>query len=137
MSTSGLPTLNAVLNATSALLLLAGYRAIRRRAVHRHRRFMMAAFGTSVIFLLSYLRYHAAVGSVPFQGLGWVRTLYFAVLVPHVVLAAVIVPLALGTLWRAWRGEFQRHRRLARVTFPLWLYVSGSGVVVYLMLYHR
>ena len=137
MRTSLLPTVNALLNAASAALLIAGYRAIRRRETHVHRRFMLAAFGTSVLFLLSYLRYHAMVGSVPFQGVGWIRTAYFAVLLPHIVLAAAIVPLALATLWRAWRGEFHRHRRLARITLPLWLYVSVSGVVVYLMLYHR
>lgn len=134
--TSALPTLNALLNATSAVLLLAGYLAIRRRDAHTHRRLMLAAFAASVLFLVSYVRYHAAVGSVPFRGTGWIRPLYFAVLVPHVLLAAAIVPLALVTLRRAWRGEFHRHKRLAKVTLPLWLYVSMSGVVVYLMLYH-
>jgi len=136
MTTSLLPTLNAALNATSTTLLLLGYRAIRRREARTHRRLMLAAFATSVLFLVSYLRYHATVGSVPFPGVGWTRTLYFAVLVPHIALAALIGPLALVTLWRAWRGEFHRHRRIARVTLPLWLYVSVSGVVVYLMLYH-
>lgn len=130
-----LPTLNALLNAASALLLVAGYGAVRRRDVHVHRRLMLAAFVVSVLFLVSYLRYHATVGSVPFTGTGWVRTLYFAILIPHIVLAAAIVPLALLTIRHAWRGRFHRHARLARVTLPLWLYVSVTGVVVYLMLY--
>jgi len=131
-----LPSLNAVLNATSAVLLVLGYAAIRRRDVHAHRRFMVAAFIASVLFLTSYVRYHAAVGSVPFTGNGWLRSLYFAILVPHVILAALIVPLALWTLRHASRRRFRRHARLARITLPLWLYVSVTGVVVYVMLYH-
>ena len=132
-----LPSLNAVLNAISALLLVAGYLAIRRRDVHAHRRLMLAAFAASVVFLVSYVRYHVAVGSVPFQGSGWVRTLYFSILIPHVILAAVIVPLALWTLRHAWRGRYHQHARIAKVTLPLWLYVSVTGVIVYLMLYQR
>jgi uncharacterized membrane protein YozB (DUF420 family) len=131
-----LPSLNALLNATSALLLVLGYVAIRRRDVHAHRRLMLTAFATSTLFLLSYVRYHLAVGSVPFGHAGWLRTLYFTILIPHVILAAVIVPLALWTLSHAWRGRYHRHARIAKITLPLWLYVSVTGVIVYLMLYH-
>ena len=132
-----LPGLNALLNGTSAILLVSGYLAIRRRDVHAHRRYMLAAFAASTAFLASYVRYHVAVGSVPFMGTGWVRVLYFAILIPHVILAALIVPLALLVLRHAWRRRFHRHARLARVTLPLWLYVSVTGVLVYLMLYQR
>ncbi len=97
---------------------------------------MLAAFTSSILFLISYVTYHVDVGSVPFQGQGWVRPLYFTILFSHVILAAIIVPLALVTLYRALKGRFDRHRRIARWTLPLWLYVSVSGVVVYLMLYH-
>jgi uncharacterized membrane protein YozB (DUF420 family) len=131
-----LPSLNAMLNATSAVLLVLGYAAIRRRDVHTHRRLMVTAFAISVLFLLSYVRYHMAVGSVPFSGTGWIRSVYFAILVPHVILAAAIVPLALWTLRHASRRRFRRHARLARVTLPLWLYVSVTGVLVYMLLYH-
>jgi len=130
------PAVNAILNATSAALLVAGYRAIRRRQVHAHRRAMLAALVTSTLFLASYVRYHLAVGSVPFRGTGWLRTLYLLILVPHVLLAAAIVPLVLLTLRHAWRGRFHAHARLARITLPLWLVVSVTGVLVYLMLYH-
>jgi uncharacterized membrane protein YozB (DUF420 family) len=130
-----LPSLNAFLNTTSAVLLVFGYAAIRRRDVHAHRRCMLAAFVASTLFLLSYLRYHAAVGSVPFGHSGWLRTVYLAILVPHVMLAAAIVPLALWTLSHAWRGRYHRHARIAKITLPLWLYVSVTGVIVYLMLY--
>jgi len=131
-----LPTLNAALNATSAFLLVAGWLAIRRRDAHAHRRYMLAAFVVSAAFLASYVRYHLAVGSVPFRGTGWLRTTYFAILVPHVILAMTILPLALVTLGFATRRRFRRHAALARITLPLWLYVSVTGVIVYLMLYH-
>ncbi|MBI3770186.1 MAG: DUF420 domain-containing protein [Deltaproteobacteria bacterium] len=130
-----LPSLNAFLNTTSAVLLVLGYAAIRRRDVHAHRRCMLAAFAASMLFLLSYVRYHVAVGSVPFGHPGWLRTVYFVILVPHVMLAAAIVPLALWTLNHAWRGRYHRHARIAKITLPLWLYVSVTGVIVYLMLY--
>jgi uncharacterized membrane protein YozB (DUF420 family) len=97
---------------------------------------MLSAFGVSSLFLASYVVYHASAGSRPFPGTGWLRPVYFALLVSHVLLAAVIVPLALMTIWRALRGQFDRHRRLARWTLPLWLYVSVTGVVIYWMLYH-
>ena len=131
-----LPTLNAALNASAATLLVTGYLMIRRRRVAAHRACMIGAFALSVLFLVGYLIHHARVGSVPFAGHGALRTVYFAVLVPHVALAAPVVPLALITLWRGYRGQLDRHRRLARWTLPVWLWVSVSGVVVYLMLYH-
>ena len=136
MSAPALPTLNAALNASSAVLLVAGYLFIRRRRVTAHRACMALAVLTSAVFLVSYVTYHVQVGSVRFQGTGWIRPLYFTILVTHTVLAVVIVPLVLVTLSRALRGRFDRHRAIARVTLPLWLYVSVTGVVVYVMLYH-
>jgi putative membrane protein len=133
---SPLPALNATLNATSAVLLAAGYLAIRRRRIAAHRACMLAAFTASVVFLVSYVLYHAQAGSRPFPGQGWVRPVYFTLLVSHIVLAALILPAVLVTLYRAWQGEFGRHAALARWTLPVWLYVSVTGVVVYWMLYH-
>src|SRR5262245_36726036 len=135
MTTADLPALNACLNATSAVFLLLGYWQIRQKKIAAHRFFMSAAFLTSVLFLASYLYYHYHHGSTKFQGQGAVRLVYFAILLTHTVLAAVIVPMILLTLRRALKGEFARHRPLARWTLPLWLYVSVTGVVVYLMLY--
>ncbi|MFP5265016.1 MAG: DUF420 domain-containing protein [Blastocatellia bacterium] len=131
-----LPTLNAVLNAASGVLIVAGFLLIRRRRVNAHRACMMAAVCTSVLFLVSYLYYHYHHGATRFPGTGWVRPLYFIILVTHTILAAVIVPFVIVTLVRAFRGQFARHLRVARWTFPMWLYVSITGVVVYLMLYH-
>jgi putative membrane protein len=133
---SPLPTLIAALNATSAGLLLFGWAAIRRRWVAGHRAAMLSAFGVSCLFLVVYLVHHGRAGSVPFGGPAWLRAPYLALLVPHIVLAALIVPLALTTIYLAWTGRFARHRRVARWTFPVWLYVSVSGVLVYLLLYH-
>ena len=130
-----LPAVNALLNATSAVLLTAGYRFIRARRVAAHRAAMIAAVVASSLFLITYLVHHAQVGSVPFTGTGWLRAVYFPLLVSHIVLAAAIVPLALVTLYRAWSEDFVRHRRLARITFPIWLYVAASGWLVYYMLY--
>jgi uncharacterized membrane protein YozB (DUF420 family) len=130
-----LPHLNAALNAATALLLLIGYVLIRRRRISAHRRVMLAALATSTVFLASYLAYHAQVGSVRFRGTGPIRTVYFAVLLSHTVLAAAIVPLVALTVVPALRARFDRHRRMARVTLPLWGYVSVTGVVVYWMLY--
>ena len=135
ISISDLPALNAALNATAATLLTIGYVLIRRGRVRQHRRVMIAAFTTSTLFLISYLVYHANVGSRPFPGQGPIRTVYYAILASHVVLAMVIVPMALVTLTRALRERFDRHRRIARWTLPLWWYVSVTGVIVYLMLY--
>ncbi len=129
------PALNAALNATSAALLTAGFAFIRRGRVQAHKTCMGLALACSSAFLVSYLVYHARVGSVAFRGHGWIRPVYFTLLATHTVLAAAIVPLALVTLRRALRGEFVRHKRLARWTLPLWLYVSVTGVVIYFMLY--
>jgi uncharacterized membrane protein YozB (DUF420 family) len=131
-----LPHLNAVLNSTSALLLLAGYRFIRRGQILAHRNCQVSAVVTSTIFLISYLTYHYYHGATRFAGQGLARPLYFTILTTHTILAVVIVPMILVTLYRASRGDFIRHRRIARWTLPLWLYVSVTGVIVYLMLYH-
>jgi uncharacterized membrane protein YozB (DUF420 family) len=135
LTVADLPALNAVLNATSALLLATGYVLIRRGRRDAHKRVMLAALASSALFLTSYLVYHAQVGSVRFRGQGAVRTVYFAILLTHTVLAVAIVPLVATTLVPALRGRFDRHRRLARVTLPLWAYVSVTGVVIYWMLY--
>jgi uncharacterized membrane protein YozB (DUF420 family) len=137
LSYSSLPHLNAALNATSAVLLLAGFLLIRRGRRQAHRRFMLAALTVSVLFLASYVIYHWQVGSVRFRGQGWIRPVYFAILISHTVLAICLAPLAIYTLRQALRARFDRHRRIARWTFPLWLYVSVTGVVVYWMLYWR
>ena len=135
MTLSDLPALNASLNGLSALLLTAGYRYIRRGNVTAHRACMLTAFALSTLFLISYLIYHSQVGSVRFQHHGWIRPVYFTILITHVTLAAVILPLAIVTLSRALRQKFDKHRRIARWTLPLWLYVSVTGVAVYVMLY--
>ena len=130
------PTINATLNATSGVLILVGFGAIRRGRVATHASLMLAACATSTAFLLSYVCYHAQVGSVHFRGQGAARAVYFAILGSHTVLAIALVPLIWQTLRLALRHEFKAHRRLARVTFPVWLYVSVTGVIVYWMLYH-
>ena len=127
--------LNASLNGTSALLLACGYVAIRMGKMKVHKAFMISAFGVSTAFLVSYLIYHYRVGHVVFQGRGWIRPVYFALLLSHSVLAVVIVPLILITLRRAWMEKFDKHRTIARWTLPLWFYVSITGVIVYLLLY--
>ena len=133
---SYLPHLNAFLNGTSAVLLFTGYSFIRARNVIAHRACQIAALIVSSLFLVSYLVYHYHHGSTRFLGTGLVRPLYFTILTSHTILAVVIVPLIFLTFYRAFRGDFSRHRRIARVTLPLWLYVSVTGVIVYLMLYH-
>ena len=135
VSLSTLPAVNALLNASSAVLLIIGYRFIRRRQVARHKVCMVSAFVLSVAFLVSYLTYHVQVGSVRFRGQGWIRVLYFTILVSHTLLAALVLPLAVMTLSRALRGKFDKHRAIARWTLPIWLYVSVTGVVVYWMVY--
>jgi putative membrane protein len=135
MNNSILPHLNALLNAISFLLLLVGFYFIRRNRIMAHRASMTAALAVSALFLVSYLVYHYNYGSVRFTGQGAVRPVYFFILITHVILAAVIVPLILLTLRQVFRGDFKRHRRIARWTYPLWLYVSITGVIVYLMLY--
>ena len=135
MSLRDLPTLNAFLNATSAALLMLGVKQIYAKNVEAHKRFMVSAFVVSTLFLVSYLVYHFNVGSVGFTGTGWIRPVYFFILITHSVLAVLVPPMAIITLYRAWRGDFERHRRIARWTYPIWLYVSFTGVVVYLLLY--
>lgn len=130
-----LPHLNACLNGTSAILLFTGYTFIRSRNVAAHRACQIAALGISLVFLTSYLIYHFNHGATRFQGTGIVRPIYFAILLSHTILAIVIVPLVVLTFYRAFRGDFLRHRRIARITLPLWLYVCVTGVIVYLMLY--
>lgn len=132
---SYLPHLNACLNGTSALLLLTGYSFIRARNVVAHRACQVAALVVSILFLASYLFYHYNHGSTRFQGTGLARPIYFTILTTHTILAIVIVPLVVLTFYRALRRDFTRHRRIARITLPLWLYVSITGVIVYLMLY--
>jgi len=132
---SALPLLNACLNATSAALLTGGWLFIRRRRVTAHKTCMVSALVVSTLFLVSYVTYHSLAGSRPFGGQGWIRLVYFPLLVSHIVLAAAIVPLALTTIYRALQGNFARHVRIARWTLPIWLYVSVTGVVVYWMLY--
>lgn len=136
MEIRDLPALNAILNASSAVLLVCGFFFIRRKNVAAHRACMLAAFALSVLFLTSYLVYHARAGSTPFPGQGSIRPVYFTILISHVILAACIVPMAGLTLSRALRGRFEGHRRIARKTLPVWLYVSVTGVVIYWMLYH-
>jgi uncharacterized membrane protein YozB (DUF420 family) len=135
MSISDLPAANAALNALSALWLSIGYFFIRQKKISAHRFCMLAALVTSTLFLLSYLTYHYHVGSKPFQGQGAIRTVYFTILLTHTVLATAIVPMALITLFRALRERFEKHKRIARWTLPLWFYVSITGVIIYLMLY--
>ena len=132
---AALPALNALLNGASAVLLASGWLAIRRRRIALHRACMLGAFSVSVLFLISYVVYHALAGSRPFTGQGWIRPVYFAVLLTHIVLAAAMVPFVLTTLYRALAADFPRHARLARLTLPVWLYVSVTGVIVYLILY--
>jgi uncharacterized membrane protein YozB (DUF420 family) len=135
ITVSQLPTLNAALNTLSAVFLCAGYLFIRAKNMRAHRACMMSAFTCSIFFLVSYLIYHYQVGSVPFKGQGSIRVIYFVILITHTILATAVAPLALITLFRALRQKFDAHRRIARWTFPIWLYVSITGVIVYLMLY--
>ena len=130
------PALNATLNAFSGAFLLLGYFFIRSRRIQAHKACMLAACVCSTAFLVSYVIYHLQVGSVRFQGQGWIRPVYFTVLGSHTILAATIVPLAIVTLSRSLRGNFEAHRRIARWTLPVWLYVSATGVLVYFLLYH-
>ena len=133
---SAFPALDAALNAASAVLLALGYFFIRRRNIRAHKTCMLSAFATSTLFLICYLTYHVHHGTTRFRGQGAIRPIYFAILGSHTVLAVVIVPLVLTTLYRAWRQRFNLHKRIARWTLPLWLYVSVTGVIVYWMLYH-
>ena len=132
---SDLPTVNASLNSLSLILLLAGYTCIRRGNKSAHKRLMIAAFCVSVAFLVSYVVYHTYGSETRFSGQGWIRWFYFPMLISHIILAATIPILASGTLYLGLRGRFDRHRRWARITFPIWVYVSITGVLIYLMLY--
>ena len=136
MNWAKLADLNALLNTLSAALLLGGYLSVKRGRHDLHRRFMLMALGCSTLFFASYLIYHAQVGSVPYPHHDWTRTLYFAILIPHTVLATVMVPFILLAVWFAVRGEFTKHTRITRWLWPVWMFVSISGVTVYLMLYH-
>jgi uncharacterized membrane protein YozB (DUF420 family) len=131
-----LPSVNATLNAIAAVLLVCGYVLIRRKRIQQHRKVMQTAFATSCLFLVCYIVYHSQVGSVPFQKTGGIRTVYFSILITHTILAATVPVLAIVTLRRGLAGRYDRHRAIARWTLPIWLYVSVTGVVVYLMLYH-
>jgi putative membrane protein len=135
MSVEDLPAVNATLNGVAGLLLLIGFLLIRSRNINLHRRFMIGAFAASALFLISYVVYHAQVGSVRFTRQGFVRPLYFTILVTHVTLAAAVLPLAIVTLTRGLNGRFPAHRAIARWTLPIWLYVSVTGVLVYVLLY--
>lgn len=130
------PAIDASLNGTSAVLLLVGRGFIKRGRMAAHRAVMLAALASSTVFLACYLYYHWHVGSIHFQGQGWSRPVYFSILISHTILAAAIVPMIIITLSRALRGRFDRHRAIARWTYPLWMYVSVTGVIVYFMLYH-
>jgi len=130
-----LPSVDATLNAASAIFLTLGFFFIRQKNIRAHKTCMLSAFATSMVFLVCYLAYHYSHGTTHFPGQGAVRSFYFALLASHTVLAALIVPLALTTLYRAWRKRFQQHKRIARWTLPAWLYVSVTGVVIYVMLY--
>jgi len=136
LDVSFLPAVNALLNSMSASCLILGYLAIRKGNRTRHIKLMLSALTFSSLFLISYLTYHAFHGDTSFQGEGWLRPLYFFILISHILLSAVVLPLVLTTVYFAATGNFNRHPKIARVTLPLWLYVSVSGVLVYLMLYH-
>ncbi len=131
-----LPSLNAVLNSSSALLLVIGHRYIKKGITRQHRRYMISAFAVSLLFLCSYLVYHAFHGTTRFSGEGWIRPVYFAILISHTILAAVTAPLAIVTLRYGLKDNKNKHKRIAKITYPIWLYVSVTGVVIYLMLYH-
>jgi uncharacterized membrane protein YozB (DUF420 family) len=135
VSLTDLPAVNATLNAISGVLLVIGYVLIRQRRIEQHRKVMIAAFATSTLFLICYVIYHANVGSKPFTGQGSIRSIYFFILITHIVLAAFVPPMALITLVRGLRARYDAHARLARWTLPIWLYVSVTGVIVYVMLY--
>ena len=131
-----LPAVNAVLNSLSAVCLFLGYLAIRKSMLERHIKMMLGALFFSLLFLISYLTYHSFHGDTLFQGAGWIRSLYFFILISHILLSVIVLPMVLITVYFAASGDFARHPKIARITLPLWLYVSVTGVIVYLMLYH-
>ncbi len=136
MTIQDLPTLNASLNSIAAFLLLSGYIAIKKNQKILHRNLMISALLVSAAFLTSYLIYHYHVPSKKFPDLGWIKTVYLLILVPHIILAAIMVPMILKTFWHAYKQEWEKHKKIARLTFPIWMYVSVTGVIVYFMLYH-
>lgn len=136
MNVTDLSTVNSILNAISASLLLAGRIYIKRNRPDLHKKIMLTAMATSAIFLISYLIYHNQVGSVPYERYDWTRPVYFAILIPHVILAAVMVPFILAAVWLALKGNFIKHKKIVRFVWPVWMFVSLSGIAVYLMLYH-
>lgn len=136
MTVQDLPTLNATLNSIAGVLLLSGYVAIKKGKRDLHRNIMVSALIVSALFLTSYLIYHYHVPSKKFPDLGLVKTIYLLILIPHIILAAVMVPMILKTFWHAFRGEWEKHKKIAKITFPIWMYVSVTGVIVYFMLYH-
>lgn len=135
MTVQDLPTLNASLNTVAGILLLFGYISIKQGKKELHKRLMISALLVSAAFLTSYLIYHYHVPSKKFPDLGWIKTVYLVILIPHIILAAVMVPMILKTFWHAFRGEWEKHKKIAKITFPIWMYVSVTGVIVYLMLY--
>lgn len=135
MAVTDLPIVNATLNTLSAVLLLIGFIFIKKRKPHIHKKIMLIAMGSSALFLISYLIYHRAVGSVPYPHHDWTRPIYFTVLIPHVIFAAVMVPFIIGAVYFALRARFDKHKRLVVWVWPVWMFVSISGLIVYLMLY--
>lgn len=135
MNLTDLPTLNATLNSISGIFLLSGYIAIKKNKKELHRNLMISALVVSAAFLTSYLIYHFNVPSKKFPDLGWIKTLYFLILFPHIILAVLMVPMILKTFWHAYKQEWESHKKIARITFPIWMYVSVTGVLVYFMLY--
>lgn len=135
MTVQDLPALNASLNTIAGILLLVGYVSIKQGKKELHKKLMISALMVSAAFLTSYLIYHYHVPSKKFPDLGWIKTVYLIILIPHIILAAFMVPMILKTFWHAFRGEWEKHKKIARITFPIWMYVSITGVVVYLMLY--
>ncbi len=135
MTVQDLPALNASLNTIAGILLLVGYVSIKQGKKELHKKLMISALMVSGAFLTSYLIYHYHVPSKKFPDLGWIKTIYLIILIPHIILAAIMVPMILKTFWHAFRGEWEKHKKIARITFPIWMYVSITGVVVYLMLY--
>lgn len=136
MTVQDLPSVNATLNTIAGTLLLFGYIAIKQGKRELHKKLMVSALGVSAAFLACYLVYHYHVPSKKFPDLGWIKTVYFLILFPHIILAAVMVPMILKTFWHAYREEWEKHKKIAKITFPIWMYVSVTGVIVYFMLYH-
>ena len=137
MSITDLPATNAILNGFCTIFLLLGFIYIKRGDIKTHQKCMVTALISSALFLISYLIYHSQVGSVPYPHRDWTRPIYFAILIPHIILATVNVPFIIALVWRAYKGEFDRHRRLARWVWPSWIFVSITGVIIYLMLYQQ